>query len=474
MIKKNKLIKVILGFSMASWLSAALNFGILPISTRYYAPDQLAKVNLFLLVCTIIMPLVSLGLDQGYMRFAHEKKTLQLKNDLLSSCLFTGIYTLIIIALFAIPFRSPIAQWIFNEQNNFVIVLLFLCTLNLLVLRYISILHRMNDAVLLFTITSVASVPLLKISFLIAAFYNPEYKTVISIMAFTSFITLVITLILNKKIIDFKVSFKKPLTSNLFVFSIPLMPISVIALLNNNIPILLLRSLDNLTNLGIYSTAVTLVGIITLLQSGLNIFWSPYVYKNYKKDSALITIRKMQELILFAMVSFVILIIMFQDFIMLLLGKEYRMAVNFFPLLLISPVCYTVAETTGIGITLIKKSYINLYIYILCIVTNIIACYILIPLYSLSGAAIASAISSIFMLILKTLYGQIYYKSIGNYQLLMVGMFILVAISIVNIVFTDYKWICTIVNILSMVTLSFFFSLKYFLIYIKKLKASTL
>jgi O-antigen/teichoic acid export membrane protein len=459
-IKKNNLVKIILGFSLASWISALINFGILPISTRYFEPDELAKINLFLMVFTIALPLVSLGLDQGFMRFFHEKKTEEEKKDLFSDCLFIGIFFLIVFSLFALPFQDKISKWLFDEVNSLVILYLFLCTLNILVLRYVSLLHRMNNAVFLFTITSISSVPLLKVSYLLAAVYDAQYYTAILVMAYTSLFTLIITFIVNRGKTNFKVPLRRNLTSNLLKFSVPLMPISVITLLNNYIPMFLLRTLDELHQLGIYSTAVTLAGIITLLQSGLNTFFAPYVYKNYKEDGALKKIRKMHKIVVLAMVGFAILIITFQDVIVLLLGKEYRIAVYFLPYLLVSPVCYTIAETTGIGIALNKKSHINLLIYIISMITNVIACYILIPLFSVTGAAISTAVASIIMLTLKTIFGQKYYKSLERYQFVLVGMIVLLLVAISNTIFPINIFIKICINLLALLGLCLLFNMK--------------
>ncbi|MGA4718496.1 lipopolysaccharide biosynthesis protein [Fictibacillus nanhaiensis] len=451
------ILNIILGFSLASWISALINFAVLPVSTRYFEPSELAKINLFFIICTVILPLVSLGLDQGYMRFFHESKTRQAKKELFYSCLFTGIIVLIISTAVAFPFRKNISVWITNEENNFILISLFLCILNMLVLRYFSLLHRMNNSIILFTATSIFSLPVLKVSSLVAALYDSKYYTAIIFIAITSFVTLLMTFLLSKSNIS-RISITRTIKVDILRFSLPLMPITVIALLNNNIPLFLIRTLDNMSNLGIYSTAVTLVGIITLLQSGLNMFWSPYVYKRYEQESSILNIRKIQKFVVFAMVAFSILIIMFQDLIILLLGEEYRIAVSFIPFLLVSPVCYTVAETTGIGIALKKKSYINLYIYLVNIFINVLFCYLLIPYFGLQGAAISSAISSISMLILKTYFGQKYYKSMGRYKDVIVGMSILIIVTIINvIIFNEYIHIF--INLIALIFMVKFFGI---------------
>ncbi|WP_161601405.1 lipopolysaccharide biosynthesis protein [Paenibacillus luteus] len=457
-IKKQGLLKIILGFSAASWISAALNFISLPISTRLFDPSQLASINLFYAIFTLIAWFACLGLDQGYIRFFNENETENDRKNLLSVCMAMSILALIAITLIAIPFRGNISFWILNKEGNEnLIYFLFICALNAVVIRYLSMLHRMKNNVFLYTITVICSSSVIKLSYLVAALYDAHHLTAILIMFLVSLFCLIITLVGNKKNLNFKISIRKNLSKKVFLYSIPFMPISVMSLLNNDLPQYLLRSLDDISNLGIYTTAVTLAGIITLLQSGLGVFWGPYVYKNYKNKAE--KIKKMHELIVFAMVFSAVLIISFQDIIVLLLGEKYRVMTAFFPFLLISPVCYTIAETTGVGIAIEKKSNINLAIYSFSVVSNIIACYIFIPLYSLEGAAMSSASAAIIMLIFKTLFGQKYYKSIDKYRYTIIGMFALVAVSSINVLFKNDIWICIIFNLVSLIGLSMVFKI---------------
>ena len=56
-------------------------------------------------------------------------------------------------------------------------------------------------------------------------------------------------------------------------------------------------------------------------------------------------------------------ITLLQSPVFLLLGKSYRSSVVFFPFLFLSPICYCLGETTGMGITISKKTYWTTLIY---------------------------------------------------------------------------------------------------------------
>ena len=84
-------LKKLIGFSMASWLSAALTFFAAPISTRLYTPDQIGHINLFITYMTFFQTVCVLALDQGFMRFYNEKIDGLQKNNLLTYCLCMNI-----------------------------------------------------------------------------------------------------------------------------------------------------------------------------------------------------------------------------------------------------------------------------------------------------------------------------------------------------------------------------------------------
>lgn len=456
-LKKQGLIKLILGFSVASWVSAVINFIILPISTRVFEPAQLASINLFYAIFTMVSWVAILGLDQGYIRYFHEKETEVEKKNLLSVCMALSVIALVFIAVSVIPFQTEIAVWVLNDDNNMVVLFLFICALNAVVQRYISLFHRMRNSVILFTVTTVCASAVIKLSYLGAAVFDANYYTAIILMVITSAIFLTFTVLVNRKNINLRISIKRALKPSLLKFSFPLMPISIMAILNNDIPQYFLRGFDELSQLGVYTSAVTLAGIITLLQSGLNVFWGPFVFRNYKNEVK--SIMKMHEIIVFLMVAFAILIIAFQDIIILLLGENYRTVTDFLPFLLFSPVSYTIAETTGVGIALEKKSNINLLIYASSIIVNFFACYILIPLYGVEGAAISSAIAASFMLILKTIFGQKYFRSIRRYRYMIAGMAVLLIVAITNVKFNMNDWLCLAINSFALIGLSVFFDL---------------
>ena len=79
--------KKLIGFSMASWLSAALSFVVTPLLTRLYLPEDIGHINMFTTYMTFFQTVCVMALDQTFMRFYNEKLEGLTKFNFLRYCL---------------------------------------------------------------------------------------------------------------------------------------------------------------------------------------------------------------------------------------------------------------------------------------------------------------------------------------------------------------------------------------------------
>ena len=77
------------------------------------------------------------------------------------------------------------------------------------------------------------------------------------------------------------------------------------------------------------------MSLISVVQSGINVFWAPFVYKNYSKYPEYLSAG--HDIIAFAMTVFGLGVILAQDFIYLAIGPNYHGSQSFFPITLVCP-----------------------------------------------------------------------------------------------------------------------------------------
>lgn len=443
---KTRSLKSILGFSMASWISAGLNFIVIPISTRLFEPSELAKINLFYSVVTILMTIGCMGIDQGYMRFYNEFEE-QKRDGLLTWCIRTSIVWICVLTALGIPIREKISIWLYGENQKWVISSLFVCTICMIIYRYISILYRMESSVIAYTIVTVLSSALVKLSYLMAAFIGADHTNAISIMTIVSLISILLICCVHRKLFRTKVSLNSVLNKDFFRFSIPLFPLGFMVQLNNYLPQFIIRNGNDFSKLGVFSSAVTLSGVVNLIQSGINIFWTPYVLKNYKDKNN--EIKSMQNYLFIILLVFATGVMLFSDVIVFILGGKYRGALEYLPFLLLIPISYTLAEITGSGIIISKKSYWNIIIYSITIVINFVLAKIMYSLFGVLGVAISSGLSAIFMLNFKTIIAQKEFETLESKKKYLFYMMILLLEATFNTIFMEAKIVKIVVNIAS-------------------------
>ena len=218
-------------------------------------------------------------------------------------------------------------------------------------------------------------------------------------------------------------------------YALPLVPLSVLSWLNTSVSTLALKHLLGYEATGIFSSALGLASTINIIQTGFNTYWAPYVLENYQSDDRqrFYTVHRLMACML---TLFGLGITLLQSPVFLLLGKSYRSSVVFFPFLFLSPICYCLGETTGMGITISKKTYWTTLIYLFSALANIALCFVLIPPLGISGAAMASALSAILTLLLRTAVGERYYRAILNYRYLALTIGLMTAASCLNLLLT--------------------------------------
>lgn len=442
MERKGSFLKNIVGFSWVTWITFIVGFIAAPISTRLFNPSEVGKINLFNTYSTLISTFVLLGLDQVYVRFYDEKLKEKKDKTLLGFCLNVSFIATTVIGVALLFFNDVVSYEILGTSTSFAAVFIIIYSFASVGTRYINLDYRMTQDIKWYTIQGVLYAVFNKVAYLAVAFWSADAQTAILALVVSNFIFMIIFLYVRRSHMNFK-AFKfvdKESVIGMSKYALPLIPVSLLAWANNSISNIVLRQLLGFSTIGIYSTAVNLSGAVNLIQAGFNVYWAPYVYKNYQNEENK-NFWTIHKLISCCLTLFAILIILFQPVIFMLIGEKYRSGMLFFPLLMLTPVCYTIAETTGLGINISKKTYWNLVIFSLTIIVNIVLSYILIPVLGVSGAAFAAAIVAVLSLILRTFIGDRYYRSIKNYSYIVKSISLVVLAATLNYLLYDFNMI---------------------------------
>lgn len=431
-------LKKLIGFSMASWLSAAISFLITPVFTRLYSPADVGHINLFTTYMTFFQTVCVLALDQAFMRFYNESLSGLNKNNFLRYCLKINLGISAASAIIILGGYRFFSMQITQSESIEIPICLVIVILCSTFLRMSSISSRMENNVFQYTLQILLITIVEKVLCTLIAFYKADYKlAIVSITAGYILLSVIFFCLKRKSALLPCKHVPRDTTLTILKFSIPYLPVLLLAWLNTSIPLIVLRNYVDYSAVGIYTNAVTIANILTIIQTGFSAYWSPFIYEHYKEENNKAKIQKIERSVVVVLFCASIGIVLFQDIIYLLVGEKFRASKIFFPLLMLTPICNSIADMTGIGIMLSRKSYLNIFTFITNTSVNLLCSYILIPRIGMMGAGIAVGASALSMLTVRTLLGERYYKISPNNRFIVFSIGIMLLVCVTNIIFSE-------------------------------------
>lgn len=411
---KNTFIKHFLVIASGTAVNMLIGFFTTPVITRLVDPASYGRFSLFTLYSGIGVMFLSLGLDQALVRYYYLEDTIDFKQSLLLQCTWLPVFCCIVGSFFFLLVTAFIHISI--DFSLFTYTLLALNILFNLLYRFGLLVVRLEFNSKLFAILNILQKTIYLcvafLSILIVKDYYFECLVIATIMAV--FFCMLFSIKANKKIWVF------PFHTNtsciidlkqLLKFAIPLMVATGVSSLFNAVDQLSLNYYCTYTEVGIYSSALTLSNVFAIVQTTINNIWGPTVIQHYSQSPEDKTLyQKGNQWVTVIMFLMGLTLILFKDYFSYLLGEKYREAAFIFPFLVFHPIMYTVSETTQIGITFMKKTGYQLAVAIFSCMSNLMGNMFLIPILGTKGAAISTGISYILFFTLRTFFSnKLYY-----------------------------------------------------------------
>src|SRR5699024_825516 len=145
---------------------------------------------------------------------------------------------------------------------------------------------------------------------------------------------------------------------------------------------------------------------LQIIQTAFTSFWVPTAYRWEKEKKDMKNFSFISDMVLLIMTIGFFFILFFKKYIIIILSSDYSEAQYVAGLLSLTPILYTISETTTLGIVFSGKSYYNVFVSVFSIIPNLLLNYLLVPKYGTIGAGIASASAYIVFCIARTYYSR--------------------------------------------------------------------
>lgn len=400
----NNLLKKFLSFSIGGYINVIISLAIIPITTRLISPEEFGIASLIYIIQNIIFLLCSLGMQHGFLRFFHEEDS---KGRLLYNVLFYPFFIILFISTLIFIFKEKISYFILGRIDEHLWLILVLGSILMLLKIFSFLVIKMKQKAKIYS-SLIVGEKILEYSFILIIFkiFKDDYKTLSLASIFSLIVINLIAIFIEKE--NWKFKGKEKISKiELLKYSLPLSITMALNWIFASCDKISIKSLSNLNELGLYSGAFKIVGILSVLQNGFTSFWMSISYEHYSKFPEDKKFFK-EMLDIFSLLFFLLGIglLLTRDIIILFLGEKYREALFIFPMLVFIPIMYSISEITALGISFSKKSKYFLYISIIVSITNLIGNIVFIPHLGAKGAAISTGISYILFFSLRTFFSN--------------------------------------------------------------------
>lgn len=397
--KKDGLLSMFVKFSSGTWITAIIGFLSIPVTTRLVLPEEFGKATIFVLVVNLMSRICLAGSDQGLVRKYFEVNLRNRPKLLWSSLVVPAIISTVFL-ITSLFFWKPISLYILNELEFFAIAILsvtvFIHPFFLQATQLVRMANKAKEYSLLNILKAIINVATI---ILYAKFIEPNFYSIVWGTFLSTVVTLFIAVIMEKGLWFSKIKIVPQYVKELTTLGLPFIPTFIFIWLMESMDKFILAELSTFEEVGIYSAAFKVVGVLTLLKVGFQNFWIPVSLDYYQnKEDAKSFFSRIAELIIPLFCLIISLFVLFSDYLILLLGQEYQSAGILIPLLVFVPLATFIREITGRGIDFSKKTYWHILATFLAAFVNLLGNYFLIPNYGSKGAAIATAISYIIYL----------------------------------------------------------------------------
>lgn len=401
-------------------LAIALSYIFTIIVSRFYGAQILGLFNIAILTLSVSGILATLGFDQTILRLSaqliHDKKSIyEIYKKMLRVSLSMSILLLILIAFFSDKLSEILTKTTLNKQVflmiSFTVPFFSLSTINIEAIRGLKFIKESE----FFRMLCGNIISLISFLLLVYMFSFKEYFPVLSFIIgviFTSLFSLFFILDKIKFEKDKKVNNDFITTKKILDISLPMLTITLLNILSNFIPSILLAYFKTSKDVGIFNVAFKIATLTSFILVSINSIVAPKfaeLYWNNKIEDLKKTIKIASKLNFWTSTPLLVLFMLFPKFFMTIFGEEFKEGHLALVILSFGQFINAFSGSVGYFLTMTgKQKFFSSIFFISTIITGLL-CFLLIPNFGINGAAISFTIGMIFWNITALVYIRIKY-----------------------------------------------------------------
>ncbi len=396
------------------------------IVAQYYGAEGVGVYIAFWSILMIVSVLAKLGFDTAIVKFIAAfsvKRQFEFIRRIYKKVILWVFISSCFLALIVIVLSKSLAILFFDSESyQNLMILLGILVFPFSVIAINAEAMKGLKKITAFSFFQNASILLLAILFIvIISIYRIEKTDVLYAIAFSIVVLLPLSLIVWKKLLtrkkevfNTKKNEKFPFTNKqIFKISIPMLLGNSLFLLMNWTDALMLGAMRNLTELGVYNTALKIAALSSAVLVAVNSIAMPKyaeLYEEKNKERMKRFVKQTTLLIFFLTAPIVLVTFLFPKELLMFFGEEFVEGKIALLMLCFAQFFSAISGSTIHLLNMSGSEKIAQNILLFSAALNLLLNYLLIPLYGIMGAAIATASVTVLWNILAVVF---IYKKLG-------------------------------------------------------------
>jgi len=433
-----ELFKHYLSFGIGEILFSSLGIILIPIYTRQLSPEEYGSLSLLLISLTILSTISSIGLFTALLRSYFDYDNIKDRKKLIGTVFIILLCSSLTFSILFFFLISPLNTFLFTSQN-YLLSLFYLPIINLsqTFTSFFLAIMRAQKKSLKYSIFNIIGFILRILCIIYYVVYLDKGVTgVITGWMIASIINFIFLAFASRKDIIFQLIPSE--VKKLLKFGWPLVFINITGVLMNSLDRLVIKYFFDLSEVGLYNLGAqfgSAIKIFLVIPFGL--IWPTMILAVKEKKYAPQFYSKVLTYFIYIGLLLSLAIGLFSSELISLIGTpQYQGAgIIIFPICL-SYVFIGISNVLHVGITLQRKTELSIYIVTSTVIINFILNIVLIPHWRIMGAAFATTLSTIFMILIKwIIVRKLYSIPYEWYRISKIFIILIILYSVGNIIY---------------------------------------
>lgn len=369
-----------------------------PILTRIFAPADYGVISLIASIISFLSLFLIFGMDTSIFMSYNQEKTA--KKEVISSGFWFLVYWDALLVGLCVLFAGPISNLIFKTNGyGFYLALAFTTAFFTLLTNYTKTIFRIQFQAKTFALISIiGGILITGLSILFVAWFKLGLYGYFLGGLIGTILKFLVALYLVKNQLSWKWSGVR--AREMALYGSMLVPAALSYYVFNLSDRFFVNHYRSLDELGLYSMAANLTGLLPFFAIALSKAWLPMVFKLFF-DEPKVFHRFVPRIFIYYLIFFMVLALAVSLFgleiLMLLTVPKFFGATAAITPLALAMVFSATVQITSIGIYVSKQTKLIALSSALAAGVNLLANFLLIPKYGMVGAGWATAISYLFL-----------------------------------------------------------------------------